>query len=232
MENTVAGYHTEEEQIQAIKDWWKDYGNTVLIGFGLALAILFGWKAWQSSAKDKSDTAATAYMQMQDAAQAMRQQPPVASAADGSKVETPQHATFLHMAEQIKKDYPDSGYAIMAALQLARDKVDNNDAAAAEVELRWALDHKPNPALTTIINMRLARVLAMKGDIDGGLKVLEGIQPEAQRAEYEEVKGDLYYAKGDMTKAREAYQASMNAGGGSASQAILKTKLDDLAVAE
>ena len=44
----MAELRTEEEQVQAIKDWWKNNGSSLLIGIGAALAIVFGWQAWQN----------------------------------------------------------------------------------------------------------------------------------------------------------------------------------------
>ena len=44
----MAEMRTEEEQIEAIKQWWKKNGSSLLIGVGLALAIVFGWQAWQN----------------------------------------------------------------------------------------------------------------------------------------------------------------------------------------
>lgn len=37
-------HRTEEEQVAALKQWWKDNGNSLIIGVGLALAVVFGWK--------------------------------------------------------------------------------------------------------------------------------------------------------------------------------------------
>jgi predicted negative regulator of RcsB-dependent stress response len=34
---------TEEEQIAAIKNWWKENGNSLLMAVVAAIAIIFGW---------------------------------------------------------------------------------------------------------------------------------------------------------------------------------------------
>ena len=44
----MAELRTEEEQIEAIKRWWKKNGSSLLLGIALALAIVFGWQAWQN----------------------------------------------------------------------------------------------------------------------------------------------------------------------------------------
>ena len=35
-------YHTEEDQVRAIRQWWERNGSSTLTGVGLALAIVFG----------------------------------------------------------------------------------------------------------------------------------------------------------------------------------------------
>jgi len=35
-------HRTEEEQVAALKQWWNDNGNSLIIGVGLALALVFG----------------------------------------------------------------------------------------------------------------------------------------------------------------------------------------------
>ena len=225
-------YRTEEEQIEAIKRWWKDNGNGILMGIGLAIALVFGWQSWQQNSRSKGEAASTLFNQMQDAVQALQSAPPVVVKEGEKPAESPQHATLEHVAKQLKDEYPGTTYAVMAALQLARDRVEAGNAAEAEKELRWALEQKPDEALALIVNMRLARVLAMKGEADNAIKLLESLKPGAQRGELEEIRGDIYLGKGDVAKAREAYQAGMNAAGESNTRSLLKTKLDDLAVAE
>ena len=45
----MADYETEEEQIEALKDWWRENGNSLLIGVAVALVAVFGFRGWQTS---------------------------------------------------------------------------------------------------------------------------------------------------------------------------------------
>ncbi|MGU3844696.1 YfgM family protein, partial [Vibrio diabolicus] len=40
-------YDTEEQQVEAIKDWWKENGKAVIIGAVVGLGGLFGWRYYQ-----------------------------------------------------------------------------------------------------------------------------------------------------------------------------------------
>ena len=57
----MAELRTEEEQVQAIKDWWKKNGSSLLIGIGAALAIVFGWQAWQNHQAQQRTEAANQF---------------------------------------------------------------------------------------------------------------------------------------------------------------------------
>ena len=55
---------TEEEQIAALKKWWSDNGKSLLIGIGVALAIVFGWKAYQNNLIQTKAEASSLYQQL------------------------------------------------------------------------------------------------------------------------------------------------------------------------
>ena len=45
----MAELRSEEEQLDAIKRWWKSNGTSLIIGVVVAAAGVFAWKAWQNS---------------------------------------------------------------------------------------------------------------------------------------------------------------------------------------
>ena len=45
----MAEYETEEQQVEALKQWWAENGRAVLMGIGLGLVLIFGFRFWQSS---------------------------------------------------------------------------------------------------------------------------------------------------------------------------------------
>ena len=42
----MSAYLEEEEQIEAIRNWWKENGRSVIAGAVLGLAAIFGWQGW------------------------------------------------------------------------------------------------------------------------------------------------------------------------------------------
>ena len=39
-------HRTEEEQVEAIKTWWKANGTSVIVGVVLGVAVIFGVRYW------------------------------------------------------------------------------------------------------------------------------------------------------------------------------------------
>jgi len=40
----VDEFSTEDEQVEAIKKWWKENGTSLIVGVVLGLSVLFGWR--------------------------------------------------------------------------------------------------------------------------------------------------------------------------------------------
>lgn len=140
----MAELRTEEEQVQAIKDWWKNNGSSLLIGIGAALAIVFGWQAWQNHQAQQRAEAANQFANLLNAF----------SSADDESADT-----VGFVAETLRDEHGDSAYAIYGNLVLARQQmVEGEDPAAAVESLNWALEKSAgHPALELVIRNRLAR---------------------------------------------------------------------------
>ena len=48
---------TEEERVEALRDWWKTNGRTLLIGIGLAIGSYVGFQSWQNIQASKAEAA-------------------------------------------------------------------------------------------------------------------------------------------------------------------------------
>ena len=52
---------TEEEQLEVLKRWWKDYGKTVVAAIVAAVVVYFAWTAWQDKQRVKAESASSQY---------------------------------------------------------------------------------------------------------------------------------------------------------------------------
>lgn len=216
----MAEMRTEEEQVQAIKDWWKNNGTSLLIGIAVALAIVFGWQAWQNHQMQQRTEAASQFADLINA---------YSDENDENRAET-----VAYMAESLREEYTDSAFAIYGMLMLARQQLmEQNDAEAAIESLSWAREKAAESGpLALVIRNRLARAHFAAEQYDQALSIIEGVDEAGSfNAIFTELRGDILLAQGDRDGAREAYLAAreQNQQGRSG---ILELKLSDLGVGE
>ena len=200
-------YDTEEQQVEAIKEWWKENGKAVILGGVIGLGALFGWRYYQDSVIAAKDAASQRYSVAIEALteKGAEASVTVQSFIDGNK---------------------DTGYAVLAALQLAKAQIDAGDLDAALAQLEWAKSNSSDETLTPLITFRTTRVLAEKGELEKALSELATIKAESWAGRVAELKGDLLLRKEDREGAYTAYSEAQQAKDASQS---LQMKLDDLA---
>lgn len=83
--------------------------------------------------------------------------------------------------------------------------------------------------LQAIARLRLASLLLDQKKFDGAIGELNQAHPAAFDAEFLELKGDVFVAKGDSNGARDAYKAALaKMQGESPNRQLVQTKLDAL----
>lgn len=215
----MAELRTEEEQVQAIKDWWKKNGSSLLIGIGAALAIVFGWQAWQNHEAQQRTEAANQFASLLN--------------AFGDQADETSSNTVAFVAETLREDYSDSAYAVYGNLILARQQLMDGESEAAIDSLNWALDKTgEQQALELVVRSRLARAQFDAGQYDEALATVDGAaEADSFAAIFSELRGDILLAQGDRDGAREAYLAAREQSQQGRS-GILELKLSDLGVGE
>lgn len=200
-------YDTEEQQVEAIKDWWKENGKAVIFGAVVGLGGLFGWRYYQDSVTAAQEAASESYTQ---AVQQLAEQ--------GAGAESGVQA-FIEANKETE-------YATLAALQLAKVQVEAGNLDEAVAQLEWAKSSTQDTALSTVIHYRLARIKAEQGEFDAAIAQLTNINDQSWAGRVAELKGDILLRKGDEQGAYAAYTEAQQSD--SASQ-TLQLKLDDLA---
>ncbi|MGO1461666.1 MAG: YfgM family protein [Marinobacter sp.] len=219
----MAELNTEEEQVQAIKDWWKRNGSSLLIGIGAALAIVFGWQAWQNYQHQQRTEAANQFATL--------------LGAFGNDADDTAGETVAFVAKTLREEYTDSAYAVYGNLVLARQQLlEDSNAEAAIESLQWALDKTDgHEAVALVVRNRLARAQFSAERYDEALATIDGAggqdNAHAFAAMFSELRGDILLAKGNKKAAREAYLAAREQGQQGRS-GILELKLSDLGVGE
>jgi predicted negative regulator of RcsB-dependent stress response len=208
----VSEYLSEEEQVEALKKWWKENGFSVAAGAVIGLAGVFGWQAWSQHQEEISEQASARFDQMQ-------------SSAIVGPLESVEK-----QAEILKTEHKDSGYTLFAGLLLAKAQQEKGDIEGARTQLEWVVANGNDSSFQQIARLRLARLLLGEGDADKAAAVIADAPVDNFAGEFAALRGDIARAKDDLTGAREAYQEALEKGVGDSG--LVMMKIDDLAIAD
>lgn len=180
----------EQEQIAALRGWWKQYGGWAT---GLLLAIAMGWLGWygwQTYQKTQNAEASRVFLVLQ---QASAQQ-------NTSQVK--------QAAGELVNQYPRSQFAALGALLAATTLESAGDPKSAEAQLVWVADNGKD-AVRGVARLRLAGIQMDQKDYDAALKTLSETAPAGFAARFDAARGDVYVAQGKLTEARASYDAAL-----------------------
>ncbi len=196
---------TDEEKAEELKQWWKDNGTSVIVGVALAIGGMFGWQQWQEHKKTQAEGGSRLFAQLAD-----------------------KNANSAKILQQIQSDYSGTPYSALAALSVAKESctTDNQDKSSCLNQLREA-SKSSQAEIADVAKLRLARTLISAKQLDEAETIINAKFPIAYASLVNEIKGDVYFAKNDLAKAREAYNRAILS---ATSQSIqfLKMKRDDL----
>ncbi len=204
---------TEEQQLEEIKKWWREYGRTVVLGVVLGLSGIGGWSLWKSHENTQAETASNLYQRL----------------LDTSTGESSNAQSAIAQTDALIAQYPKTNYAVLGALVGARGAYQNQDSATAKRLLEWASTHGEILEVRSVASLRLARILNEEGQYDDALKQLDNITNTNFSLLSNELRGDVLHAQGKIDDARNAYLEVLKSDEISQSiRNIIQTKLDDL----
>jgi predicted negative regulator of RcsB-dependent stress response len=201
----------EQEKVDALKAWWKENGNTVLLAVAVFAAVVAGMQGWKYYQKIQQQQAALVYEAVQNAVQAK---------------------DIKHIrdaAGQLMEKYPSTPYATRAALLVAAANYEAGDAKSAKAQFQWAIDRTKEEGARDIARLRLAGVLLDEKSYVEALKALETQPSQSFAGLYADLKGDVLVAQGKLADARAAYQLALEKmDEKNAYRPIVQMKLDGL----
>ena len=207
----MSEYLNEDDQVEALKRWWKENGKAVIGGAILGLAVVGGWQGWQKYSTAQAERASAYFQQFLQAAQA------------GDS------AAARQQGERLLGEFGKSAYAVLAALELARIDYADGKSAEAQTQLRWVMANADEPGLQALARLRLARLLFDADDLDGAAELLGTADSAAFAGEMAMLRGDIARARGDLAGARSAYEEALTYG--VADQGLLQMKLLEVGTA-
>lgn len=177
----------EQEQLDALKSFWNQYGNGLTWLLALLLVAYAGWNGWNWWMREQATTAAAIFEELDKAAQAGE----VAKAT----------GVFADMKERV----PRAAYTQQAGLMVGKLLFDKGQLAESEAALRWVADKATEDEYRTVAHLRLAGLLIDQKKFAEASAQLDAATSKEFQALVADRRGDLLMAQDKPDEAREAY---------------------------
>lgn len=202
-------YETEEQQLEAIKKWWKENSSMVVTGIAVGVASIFGWQYYQAESVKHTEQASVLYEQV------------LVLSANPSKINDQ-----IARANQLEADFSDTPYASLSALIVAKQQLAAGQIEKAQKQYRWVIENAKQDELKYLAKIRLSRLLLTNEQQDQAIALLSESYPESFTAMVLELKGDVLSTLGKKSEARAAYIEALAKAAGSSRW--LQLKIDDI----
>ena len=131
----------EQEQMEALKAWWKDNRNQLLGVLLIVVVGVGGWRGWQYYQNKQASGAAALYQQLIEQL----------ASNDPKRIND--------AAAAVTEKFGSTAYAARAELLAARVNDLSNDRARAETQLQWVIDNAREDTLKDVARLRLATLM-------------------------------------------------------------------------
>lgn len=211
----MSRYDTEEEQVEAIKSWWKKNGTQVLSLLLVGVIAISGWRYWTNTQYVESANASSLFELLQI---------------------NMQKGTFGEVSREALKliqEQPDSPYAAGAALLYAKYSLDKGDTDAALQQFKWVAESAKDAQLKNSAQLSIARVYVDQKAFDEANKSLSILAKAnlqgAEKATFDYVSGLVALAQSKNEDAFAAFKnVTINAKAEKNLIGLAQIQLDDL----
>lgn len=203
----------EQEQLDQIKYFWKQYGNLITWALIVVLGAFAGWNFYQYWQRSQAMQAAAMYDEVER----------VVASADAAKIDR----VFADMKER----FASTTYAQQAGLLVAKQYYNAGNTEAAKAALGWVADKSSDAGYLALAKLRLAGILVESKAFDEALKQLSGSFPASFDGLVADRKGDILLLQGKRSQAVAEYEKAFRSlDEGTEYRRLVEVKLNSLGV--
>jgi predicted negative regulator of RcsB-dependent stress response len=183
----------EQEQLDELKAFWKQYGNLITWTATIVLAGFAAWNGWNYWQRDQGAKAGVIFDELDRAVQS-------GNAEQAGRV-----------FNDLKERFGRTTYAQQGALLTAKLQADKGQADAAMANLNWVADTAGDDEYKALAHLRLAALALDKKAYDEALKQVDAIKSPEFAALADDRRGDILLAQGKKPEAIKAYDSAWKA---------------------
>lgn len=183
----------EQEQLDQLKHFWKQYGNLITWGLIVVLGSVAAWNGYNIWQRNQSVQAAAMYDEVEK----------VVRGGDVQKAER----AFTDMRDRFSK----AVYTQQAGLLVAKMAYEAGKTDSAKSTLSWLSENAADKGYASVARLRLSAVLIEGKAYDDALKLLGAGMVEEFTALADDRKGDIYALQGKKAEAKAEYQKAYKA---------------------
>jgi predicted negative regulator of RcsB-dependent stress response len=178
----------EQEQLDQLKHFWKQYGNAIT---WVLIAVLSGFASWNFYQYWQRGKAAQASALFEEIDKSVK-------LGDGSKVE--------RALADLQNGFGATVYAQQASLLGSKFYYDTGKIDLAKQSLSWVIEKPVDSGYQSIAKLRLSGLLAEEGSYAEAIKVLDSDFPNGFQGLAQDRKGDVFLIQGQKAEAIVAYK--------------------------
>lgn len=182
----------EQEQLDSLKAFWRQYGNLITFALALGFAVVAGINGWNLWQRKQAENAAARVDQLEAAVQA----------GDAQRAQV--------IFDDIRNNFGRTAYAANAGLATAKLQVQKALPDEALKSLAWVADNAGDAETKTLARLHATGVLMDKKQYPEALAQLDAVGKAegTMAALVADRRGDVLALSGKADEARAAYQAA------------------------
>jgi len=199
------------EQIEALKAWWKNYGNYLLVLIAIIALAIIGTHFWRGHEQQVRNQASIAYTAMINS------------------IEHKDSQNAQAQAKLLIQQYSDTGYDSFAHLYLAKIAAEQKHYTQAAQQLNQVIKSNTDHNLATFAKLMLARINIVNQQPNQAIRILNTLtENDGFVAVKQMLIGQAYQVKSDYLQAKTHYELSFKASKGTPLNDYIKTLISGL----
>ena len=182
---------TDDEQVEELKKWWRENGKSIIAGLIIGIGGLAGYQYWKESKIENARAASDIYAEVLV----------LQNKADKQE--------FIAKANSLLDEYGSTSYATLTRFTLAKQYAETGKWEEAITPLKSIIDNSRHDGYVHLARIRLANVYIQLDKYDDALALVNRNDNSEFQSLYDELQGDIYQAKGEIDKARNAYEKAL-----------------------